>query len=53
MQQDAQTIAGGGGLLLQTFYELLASLVGPSLTGRLLDAVWTPPSSAPAQDTSP
>lgn len=52
-QQDPQTGAAGGGLLLQTFYELLASLVGPSLTGRLLDAVWTTPSSAPAQDPSP
>lgn len=54
MQQDAATAAAGGGLLLQTFYELLASLVGVSLTGRLLDAVWTPTSSGPpAQDTSP
>ena len=44
----------GGGALLQTFYELLASLVGPSLTERLLRSVWAHSSSGPpAQDTSP
>ena len=54
LQQDAATVAAGGGLLLQTFYELLSSLIGPSLTGRLLDIVWTSTSSGPpAQDISP
>lgn len=53
-QQSSADAAAAGGALLQTFYELLASLVGPSLTERLLRAVWTNPfSGAPAQDTSP
>ncbi len=39
---------------LQTFYELLASLVGSSLTERLLRTVWVNSLSGnPAQDTSP
>ena len=39
---------------LQTFHELLATLVGPSLTERLLRSVWADSSSGPpAQDTSP
>lgn len=53
-QQDAAAAAAGGGALLQTFHELLASLVGPSLTGRLLAAAWALPTSGPsAQDISP
>lgn len=54
-QQDSETAAAtAGGALLQTFYELLASLVGPSLTERLLRSVWENPlSGPPAQDTSP
>lgn len=53
-QQDSETAAVAGGELLQTFYELLASLVGPSLTERLLHSVWEDsPSGPPAQDTSP
>lgn len=54
-QQDAASAAAGGGGLLQTFYELLSSLVGPSLTERLLHAAWTKPSTGgpAAQDTSP
>jgi len=53
-QQDSETAAAAGGALLQTFYELLASLVGPSLTERLLRSVWENPLSGPsAQDTSP
>ncbi len=54
-QQDANTAAAGGGALLQTFYELLASLVGPSLTERLLDAPWTQTfdSGPAAQDNAP
>ena len=52
--QDSETAAAAGGALLQTFYELLASLVGPSLTERLLRSVWENPLSGPtAQDTSP
>ena len=48
---DATTI---GTTFLQVFYALLSSLVGPSLTERLLRAVWTPsPSPLSAQDTPP
>lgn len=40
--------------LLNTFYQLLSTLIGASLTERLLRSVWGPPlSSAPAQNTSP
>ena len=52
--QASDTAAAAGGALLQTFYELLASLVGPPLTERLLRSVWENPlSGTPAQDTSP
>ncbi|WP_157281482.1 hypothetical protein [Pelomonas sp. Root1237] len=38
--------------LLGTFYDLLSSLIGATLTERLLDPVWAPPSTdAPAQDS--
>jgi len=54
VQQSSPDAAAGGGDLLQTFHELLASLVGASLTERLLRSIWaTPPSGPPAQDTSP
>lgn len=50
-RQDSASAAAAGGDLLQTFHELLTSLIGPSLTERLLQSVWTsPPSRAPAQD---
>ena len=43
-----------GGALLVTFYELLGSLVGPSLTERLLRSLWDRPlSDPPASETSP
>lgn len=46
--------AAAGSAFLQTFHNLLASLVGPSLTERLLRSVWTNPlSGRPAQDISP
>ena len=52
-RQGTADAAVGGGDLLQTFYELLASLVGPSLTDRLLHSIWADPTSGPhAQDTS-
>jgi len=38
--QTGADAAGSGGALLQAFYELLASLVGPSLTDRLLRPTW-------------
>lgn len=39
--------------LLVTFTELLATLIGDSLTERLLDPVWTPPKPAAGQETHP
>ena len=51
--QSSADAAAGGGALLQTFQDVLASLVGPSLTERLLHPVWNNSSgSPPAQDSS-
>ena len=51
-QRSSADAALGGNALLQTFHQLLCSLVGPSLTERLLRPVWADPSSGPpAQDT--
>jgi hypothetical protein len=53
-QQSDIDAAAGSGAVLKTFYELLASLVGPSLTERLLRSVWANSfSGPPAQDTLP
>lgn len=53
-QQSSADAALGGNALLQTFYQLLGSLVGPSLTERLLRSVWARSlSGPPAQDTKP
>jgi hypothetical protein len=51
VQQSSADAAAGGGDLLQTFHELLASLVGDSLTERLLRSIWAMSTSLPAQDT--
>jgi hypothetical protein len=53
-QQDSLSAAAGGGAHLQTLYELLASLIGPSLTAQLLGAAWDKPFGRPAsEDPSP
>jgi hypothetical protein len=53
-QRSSADAAVGGNAFLNTFHELLASLIGPSLTTRLLRSVWELPSrGAAAQDTSP
>jgi hypothetical protein len=53
-RQSSAEAAAAGSALLQAFYELLSSLVGPSLTERLLRSIWEQPiSGSPAQDTSP
>jgi hypothetical protein len=53
VKQPACEAAVGGSAIIQTFHELLASLVGASLTDRLLRSVWMPSSpGAPAQDPS-
>lgn len=49
--QNADDAAAAAAAVLQTFYELLAMLVGPALTERLLRSVWANFSSGPpAQD---
>jgi hypothetical protein len=53
LRQAPDTALAGGVVLFVTFHELLASLVGPSLTDQLLCAVWTQPSGVPPeQETS-
>ena len=53
-RQDPAPALACGNTLFGTFHGLLTSLIGASLTERLLRPVWgTPPISAPAQDTSP
>jgi hypothetical protein len=51
--QSAADAAAGGALLLHTFHTLLASLIGASLTGRLLRSAWAPFLSSTPMDTSP
>jgi hypothetical protein len=52
--QTRAVAAAGAGLLLRTFYELLTTLIGPSLTERLLRSVLATFMSDPtAQDISP
>ncbi len=42
-----------GEVLLTTYYELLTTLIGPSLTVRLLSGVWEPSlSDTPSQENS-
>jgi len=54
MCQSPADASAAGRALLQTFEALLGSLIGPSLTGRLLRSARTIPSSgAPAQEVQP
>jgi hypothetical protein len=51
-QRGSADAAAAGSAFLQTFHELLASLVGPALTERLLRDAWANTSSGlPARDT--
>ncbi len=51
VQQSSADAAACGGILLQTFHELLTSLIGLSLAERLLRSVWANSlSGTPAQD---
>lgn len=53
-RQDSASAAAASNALLQTFHDLLGSLVGASLTERLLRCVWANTSSgSPAQDATP
>jgi hypothetical protein len=50
---DAEATIVGGALLI-AFYELIGSLIGPSLTERLLRSLWDRPlSDPPAPETPP
>ena len=54
VQQSSAEASLFGEELLKTFYELLTTLVGPSLTERLLRSVWKNSlSGTPVQDTLP
>jgi hypothetical protein len=53
MQQSAAHAAEAGNALFQEFRNLLASLIGSSLTHRLLRGIWgPPPAGTPSQDPS-
>lgn len=53
-QQPSAAAAAGGLALLHEFHALLTSLVGPSLTDRLLAAIWGQTAGGePTQDQSP
>lgn len=53
-QRTAAEAGAGGCALFDSFHALLASLVGPALTARLLRTAWVYPSGdPPAQDTAP
>ncbi|MEJ0037971.1 MAG: hypothetical protein WDO68_18160 [Gammaproteobacteria bacterium] len=49
--QEASSAALASCALLVTFTELLVTLIGESLTERLLGPVWAPPLTAPQQET--
>jgi hypothetical protein len=54
-RQSGADAAEVGAVLIHTFIELLSSLMGASLSERLLDSVWAPPSNSgpTAQDNLP
>lgn len=52
-QQSPADAAASGSAFLLTFHRLLSSLVGLSLTERLLRPVWAPLSSGPPPQDSP
>lgn len=46
-RQSAAEATACGEALFEGFQQLLGSLIGPSLTGRLLRSAWSPPAAAP------
>lgn len=48
VEQTAADAAAAGALLLQTFHQLLTTLVGPSIAERLLHPVWATFLSGPS-----
>jgi hypothetical protein len=51
-RDEASTLASCTALLV-IFYELLETMIGASLTGRLLDPLWSPPAPAPPEERAP
>ena len=52
-QQSPTDAAAAHDSMLRTFHDLLAELIGRSLTQRLLHAAWEPPSSAAGEQDTP
>ncbi|MDP3082928.1 MAG: hypothetical protein Q8N44_04445 [Rubrivivax sp.] len=52
-RRSSTSAAAGGNAFLQTFHELLVTLVGASLTERLLRPVWSISSSGPSALDTP
>ncbi|MDR3670922.1 MAG: hypothetical protein P4L36_08760 [Holophaga sp.] len=50
---DPDAAAEASLAMLVTFTDLLAIMIGQSLTDRLLDPVWAPPAPASSQETAP
>lgn len=50
--QETATALQGSSALLSTVTELLANLIGESLTERLLYSIWTPPSPVSEQEST-
>ena len=48
IQQDSATAVAGGVAHLQTFHEVLSSLIGPSLSDSLLRSIWEKSTNGPA-----
>jgi hypothetical protein len=48
LQQRSADAATGGGALLQTFYELLGSMIGPALCEQLLGSIGTGSPTGPS-----
>lgn len=51
--RDDETAFAASHALLATFTDLLAGLIGDSLTGRLLAPVWVSPAAASEQENAP
>jgi hypothetical protein len=52
-QRDPASAAAGACAFFQSFHDLLATLVGPSLTERLLRPAWAPPAGDKPAKESP
>ena len=52
-QQDSAVAGAAHDAMLQTLHQLLGTLIGPSLTARLLQAVWPLTHAGPAVQDNP